>query len=64
MHCPDGISGSEYIELIAAVAIAISQKLDVKETFWVAEFLQAVSYQLFTLAAFKEAERARKKKKP
>lgn len=62
MHCPDGINGSQYIELVAAVSIALARELNVKETFLLAEFLQAVSYQLFTLAAFKEADKMKRKK--
>lgn len=62
MHCPEGISGSQYIELVAAVSILLARDLDVRETFFLAEFLQAVSYQLFNLAAFKEADKMRKKK--
>lgn len=56
MHCPDGINGCEYIELVAAAAIALSRDLDARNTFLLAEFLQSVSYQLFTLAAFKESQ--------
>lgn len=59
MHCPDGINGPQYIGLVAAVSMMIARDLDVKETFLAAEFIQAVSCQLFTLAAFKEAEKAR-----
>jgi hypothetical protein len=61
MHCPDGINGCEYIELIAATAIVISQDLDSRGTFLLAEFLQAVSCQLVTLAFFKEKEESNKK---
>lgn len=61
MHCPDNIDGCTYIELVAAAAIALSNGLDAKKTFLLAEFLQSVSYQLFTLAAFKETEEHRKK---
>lgn len=63
MHCPDGISGSQYIELVAAISIALANDLNAKEIFLLAEFLQAVSCQLFTLAAFKESERSHKKEK-
>lgn len=61
MHCPDGMNGCEYIELVAAVSIALSKNLSARETFLLAEFLQSVSYQLFTLAAFKESEDRRKR---
>lgn len=64
MHCPDDIDGCTYVELVAAAAIALSHDLDTKNTFLLAEFLQAVSYQLFTLAAFKESESHRKKPHP
>lgn len=59
MHCPEDLDGCTYIELVAAAAIALSKNLNAKNTFLLAEFLQAVSYQLFTLAAFKEAEERR-----
>lgn len=59
MHCPDGINGCEYIELVAAVAIVLSRELDARNTFLLAEFLQSVSYQLFTLGAFKESHDGR-----
>lgn len=60
MHCPDGINGCEYIELVAAAAIAVSRDLDARGTFLLAEFLQAVSYQLVTLAFFKETNEHKK----
>lgn len=54
MHCPDKIGGEEYIGLVAAVSMLLSRNLDARETFILAEFLDAVSDQLITLAAFKE----------
>ncbi|MDR3551744.1 MAG: hypothetical protein P4L75_01340 [Clostridia bacterium] len=56
MHCPDGINGNEYIALVAATAALLSQNLGEFDTFLLAEFLQAVSSQLFTLGAFKALE--------
>jgi hypothetical protein len=56
MHCPDGADGSTYVELVAAVSVILSRPLGAKETFILAEFLQAVSCQLVTLAAFKEKD--------
>jgi hypothetical protein len=63
MHCPDGVDGCEYIMLVAAAAIVLSRDLDALDTFLLAEFLQSVSSQLFTLGAFKEAEKRRKNDK-
>lgn len=57
MHCPDHISGSEYIGLVAAVALLLSRDLNARETFILAEFLDAVSDQMITLAAFKDLEK-------
>lgn len=57
MHCPDGLDGCTYVELVAAAAILLSKELDAKQTFFLAEFLQSVSNQLFTLAAFKEIDK-------
>lgn len=57
MHCPDHINGSEYIGLVAAVSILLSRNLDARGTFILSEFLDAVSDQLCTLAAFKEWSR-------
>lgn len=54
MHCPDRIGGEEYIGLVAAVSMLLSRDLDARETFILADFLDAVSDQLCTLAAFKE----------
>lgn len=59
MHCPDHISGSEYIGLVAAVSLLLSRDLNARETFILAEFLDAVSDQLCTLAAFKDLEKRR-----
>lgn len=59
MHCPDRIGGEEYIGLVAAVSIFLSQNLDARETFILGEFLDAVSDQLCTLAAFKEWSKRR-----
>lgn len=53
MHCPDGMKGEEYIAMVAAASLLLSKNLDQTETFILAEFLQAVSSQLFTLGAFK-----------
>lgn len=53
MHCPDGMKGEEYIALVAAASMLLSKNLDQTETFILAEFLQSVSSQLFTLGAFK-----------
>ena len=58
MHCPENVDGSAYIELVAAVSIILSKNLGPLETFILAEFLQSVSIQLFTLGAFKETEEA------
>lgn len=60
MHCPDGLKGNEYVSLVAAAAILLSENLDETQTFILAEFLQAVSYQLFTLGAFKSAGHGKK----
>lgn len=54
MHCPDGVSGNEYIALVAALSMSLAKNLGPREIFILAELLQNVSYQLFTLAAFKE----------
>jgi hypothetical protein len=62
MHCPENLDGSTYVELVAAVSVLLARDLDARTTFLLAEFIQNVSYQLFTLAAFKEAEEFRKKK--
>lgn len=59
MHCPDGTDGNTYIELVASAALVLSKGLDARQTFILAEFLQAVSCQLMTLAAFKEYGRGR-----
>lgn len=59
MHCPDQISGSEYIGLVAAVSLLLSRDLNARDTFILAEFLSAVSSQMCTLAAFKEWEKRR-----
>lgn len=53
MHCPDGIKGEDYILAVAAASLMLSKNLDQRDTFVLAEFLQNVSIQLFTLAAFK-----------
>jgi hypothetical protein len=58
MHCPENVDGSTYIELVAAVSIILSKNLSPLETFILAEFMQSVSIQLFTLGAFKDAEEA------
>ena len=60
MHCPDGMNGCEYIQLVAATAMVLARDLDARETFLLAEFLQAVSCQLTTLAIFKESEKHEK----
>lgn len=57
MHCPDGLDGCTYVELVAAASILLSKDLNARETFFLAEFLQSVSNQLFTLGAFKEIEK-------
>jgi hypothetical protein len=57
MHCPDGVNGNEYVALVAAISMSLAKNLDPRETFILAELLQNVSYQLFTLGAFKEFER-------
>lgn len=54
MHCPEGMNGKDYITLVAAVSIILSENLNQLETFILAEFLQTVSVQLFTLGAFKK----------
>jgi hypothetical protein len=64
MHCPDGVNGCEYIELVAAAAMVLARDLDVRSIFLLAEFMQAVSSQLFTLGAFKDAEEHKKKPHP
>jgi hypothetical protein len=64
MHCPKGMSGCEYIELVAAASMMLARDLDVWDTFLLAEFLQDVSHQLITLAAFKDADEKRKRKPP
>lgn len=63
MHCPDNVKGEEYIAAVAAASILLSKNLNDIETYILAEFLQSVSTQMFTLAAFKTIEQARKKKK-
>ena len=59
MHCPENITGDEYVELVAAASLLLSRNLSARQTFILADFLQSVSTQLYTLAAFKEAERIR-----
>ena len=54
MHCPDNMDGNNYVVLVAAASMILAENLDAKDTFILAEFLQNVSYQLFTLAGFKE----------
>lgn len=63
MHCPDNVDGNTYIELVAAASIALTHDLDAKNTFFLAEFLQSVSCQMFTLAAFKESQDHKHKRK-
>lgn len=62
MHCPDNLSGCEYVELVAAVSILLSKNQTAFNTFLLGEFLNDVSHQLYSLAAFKDAEENRKKK--
>ena len=61
MHCPDGVDGKTYIAMVAATSMLLSNSLDEHETYILAEFLQSVSLQLFTLGAFKGAEYERKR---
>jgi len=63
MHCPENMDGSTYVELVAAVSVALARNLDAKSTFLLAEFIQSVGSQLITLAIFKEAEEIRIKKR-
>lgn len=60
MHCPEDVDGSTYLELVTAVSVALARNLDAKSTFLLAEFAQAVSSQMITLAIFKEAEERRR----
>jgi hypothetical protein len=62
MHCPDNISGYEYVELVAAAAIILSKDLNAWNTFLLAEFLNDVSRQLFVLGGFKEFQEKKNKK--
>ena len=62
MHCPENMNGGEYVELVAAASLLLSRNLSGLQTFILADFLQAVSTQMYTLAAFKEAERIRAEK--
>lgn len=63
MHSPENMDGNTYIELVAAVSVALARNFDAKSTFLLAEFIQAVGNQLITLAIFKEAEEIRIKKR-
>lgn len=56
MHCPDSLDGNEYIALVTATSALLAGPLSDAETYILAEFMQAVSNQLFTLAAFKTIE--------
>lgn len=64
MHCPDNINGNEYIALVAAAASLLSNGLNDFDTFLLAEFLSAVSSQLFTLGAFKAFEQEKRRRPP
>lgn len=59
MHCPENIDGNCYVEMVAAVSILLAKDLSSAQTFILAEFMQAVSYQLGFLAAFKDTEEHR-----
>lgn len=61
MHCPDNVDGNAYIELVAAVSILLSKQLNARETFMLAEFLQSVSYQMLTIATFKDVAEHKEK---
>ena len=63
MHCPENLSGCEYVELVAAVSILLAKNQTAFNTFLLAEFLNDVSHQLFVLAAFIEAQENRDKHK-
>lgn len=54
MHCPDNMSGFEYVELVAAVSLLLAKDQSAFNTFLLGEFLNDVSRQLFVLAAFSE----------
>lgn len=57
MHRPEGVKGEEYIALVAGAAMVLAKNLTQTEICILAEFMQAVSLQLFTLSAFKDTER-------
>jgi len=61
MHCPESFDGNLYVELVAAMSILLSQRLSALENYILAEFLQAVSSQMITIAAFKEIEELKNK---
>lgn len=62
MHCPDNMSGFEYVELVAAVSLLLAKDQTAFNTFLLAEFFNDVSRQLFILAAFNEKNERNLKK--
>lgn len=60
MHCPEGMDGATYVELVTAASVALSRNLDARSTFLMAEFAQSVANQMITLAIFKETEEHRR----
>lgn len=64
MHCPDGISGSQYVALVAALSALLSENLNAYDTLILAELLNNVSNQLLIISAFKQTEEERRRKNP
>ncbi|MFT9055517.1 MAG: hypothetical protein ABF449_02670 [Ethanoligenens sp.] len=62
MHCPDGMSGTQYVALVAALSSLLSENLNATETLILSDLLNNVSNQLLIIAAFKEAEEDRQRK--
>lgn len=62
MHCPDGITGTQYVALVAALSALLSENLDAYNTLILSELLNNVSDQLLIIAAFKQTEEDRRHK--
>lgn len=64
MHCPDGINGSQYVALVAALSALLSENLNAYDTLILAELLNNVSNQLLIISAFKQTEEENRRKHP
>lgn len=63
MHCPKGINGTQYVALVASLSSLLSENLDAEGTLILSELLNNVSDQLLIIAAFKQTEEDRRRKK-